>query len=120
MKKLILVLALVGCGSSLPTSDTTSWSVTVGNWETPVCDGRMTLSPAESRDTLITRFAGTWRCGVFTGSAEAQFHGDGRAFLDLESNPGNWNGVRGELAGDAIVGDITFDDRIQPFIGYQD
>ena len=121
MKLAILALVLVGCGSSLPPSDTTTeWSVTLGNWEAPVCEGTMALSPAPFADTLITKLSGTWKCSAFTGAAEAQIHRDGRAFLDLESNPGNWNGVRGTLVdNDAIVGDITFDDRIQPFAAYR-
>lgn len=120
MRYALIALVLVGCGSTLPPSDTTTeWSVTLGNWETPVCDGEMTLSPAPSLDTNVTKLSGTWKCGVFGHAASAQIFPDGRVFLDLESNPGNWNGVRGELADDAIVGDIRFDDKTQPFAAFR-
>ena len=117
MKKILLALFLVGCGNSLPTDETTQWTVTLGNWETPTCEGTMTLSPAPSQDFVgQTDLVGTWNCGAFGHQASGQITADRRVFLNLESNPGNWNGVRGELDNDAIVGDIQFDDRTQPFM----
>ncbi|RPH60017.1 MAG: hypothetical protein EHM89_09680 [Acidobacteria bacterium] len=119
MRKILLALFLVGCGGSISDGETT-WDVTLGNWETPTCEGSMRLAPTTSLDTNVEKLIGNWNCGVFRGQANAQIHPDGRVFLDLESNPGNFNGVRAAFEGDdAIVGNITFDDRIQPFAAYR-
>lgn len=114
---LLTILFLVGCGSFEPADGQTTWNVSLGSWETPTCEGVMRVALSPSPDFAgQTDMSGTWSCGAFTGQAAGQLFADGRAFLNLESNPGNWNGVRGELSGDAIVGDIRFDEKTQPFV----
>lgn len=116
MKYIMLALFAVGCGTSLPPSDgTTDWSVTLGNWETPTCEGTMKLAPAADG-----RLTGSWACGTFGVAAHADIRTDGRVFLDLETSPGFLNGVRGTLADDdAIAGDILLDGSLVPFAAYR-
>lgn len=123
MRYALLTLFLVGCGeSSLPTDGTTNWSVTLGAWEAPVCQGLMSLSPshvAEPRG-MPPAFVGTWKCGGYGGQASGDVRSDGRVFLSLETTPGFLNGVRGTLADDnAIAGDILLNYVVTPFSAYR-
>jgi len=116
---MLLALFLVGCGGSISDGET-SWSVTLGNWETPTCEGTMSLAPTVSADTNLSRFVGEWKCGAFEREAHAEIRPDGRVFLDLETSPGFLNGVRGTLADeDAIAGDILLDNEQVPFAAYR-
>lgn len=113
------LLFVVGCGSSTIDSET-QWSVTLGNWETPTCEGTMTLTPTESKDSDAAKFVGSWTCGSFGRQANAEIRPDGRVFLDLETSPGFLNGVRGTLADDdAIAGDILLDGQTVSFAAYR-
>lgn len=118
---ILLALFAVGCGSSsLPVEGETQWSVTLGDWETPTCEGAMKLSASPSRDFVgQTDLAGTWKCGSFGQQASGQITPEGRAFLDLETTPGFLNHVRGTLEGDNIAGDILLDGQTVPFAAYR-
>lgn len=119
MKKLLLVAFLVGCGS---TENTTDWSVTLGNWETPTCEGTMNLAPNTAVEPRSTppALVGSWSCGTYGSKAWGDILPDGRVFLTLETTPGFNNGVRGTLADDdAIAGDILINDVITPFAAYR-
>jgi hypothetical protein len=120
MRKLLLLAFLVGCGGSTINEGTTDWSVTLGNWESPTCEGAMRLAPTASADTSLARFVGEWKCGTFERVAHAEIRPDGRVFLELETSPGFLNGVRGTLADDdAIAGDILLDGQQVPFAAYR-
>jgi hypothetical protein len=122
MKKILLALFLVGCGNSLPTDETTQWTVTLGSWETPTCEGAMTLTPKAEPSPFAdaAMFSGTWQCGSFGSLADADFRTDGRAFLNLERVSGGWMGVRGTFeAGDAIEGDMLTPDGLIRFAAYR-
>ena len=123
MRYILLALFVVGCGgSTLPVEGQTDWSVTLGNWETPTCEGTMKLAPnpeVEPRGTP-PMFVGTWTCGSFGQKAWGDILQDGRVFLTLETTPGSNNGVRGTLADDdAIAGDILLDGNLVSFATYR-
>ncbi len=122
MKKLILLAFLVGCGGSSISTDTTTWDVTLGSWETPTCQGSMTLAPNQASEPngQPAAFVGSWTCGKFGTQASGDIRTDGRVFLNLETSPGFLNGVRGTLAADdAIAGDILIDGNTVPFAAYR-
>ncbi len=124
MRYILLALFVVGCGeASLPVDSTTNWSVTLGSWEAPMCgNGTMTLRPSAQKAPFegATYLEGTWGCGVYGTAAHADIRDDGRVFLNLETEQGFMNGVRGTLeAGDAIAGDILLDDALVRFAAYR-
>lgn len=121
MKKMLLVLMLVGCGSTV-TEGTTEWSVTLGDWETPTCKGTMTLAPNTAVEPrgMPPAFVGSWACGSFGTQASGDIRPDGRVFLNFETTPGFINGMRGTLADDdAIAGDILISDQNVSFAAYR-
>lgn len=117
MRYILLALLAVGCGSSV--EGTTDWSVMLGSWETPTCEGTMhvTATPTPNEPTKL---AGTWKCGSYGSQATGTIEVDGRVFLDLETTPGFLNHVRGTLADtDAIAGDILLDGSLVSFAAYR-
>jgi len=115
MRYMILALVLTGCLASRPIDgQSTTWTVTIGNWESPHCDGKMTVAAERSR------LYGTWQCGRFGSRVSGEIRPDGRVFLDMETAPGFLNRVRGTMASDdAITGDILLDDVAVPFAAYR-
>lgn len=102
MKKLLLALFLVGCGET-----TTNWDVRIGEEASPLCTGSMALDQNVS---------GTWSCGTFAGGAKSDFlRVPGMSFLNLETAPGFWNGVRGVGDDKSIDGTILLDGAETPF-----
>lgn len=122
MKYILALAFLAGCGASeLPTTGTTTWSATLGNWEAPTCQGAITLKGSPSADFAgQTDFSGSWSCGSYGTQASGNLTPDGRVFLDLETAPGYLNRMRGTLAApDAISGDILIDGQQVPFAAYR-
>lgn len=124
MKRLLLLaLFLIGCGVARPLDEgTTTWSVKLGSWESPTCQGTMTLAPnhAVEQRGMPAAFVGSWTCGSLGGQASGDIRPDDSVFLNLETTPGFLNGVRGTLAADdAISGDILLDGQNVPFAAYR-
>lgn len=121
MKRLVLVLLLLaGCDDGY-LAGTTEWRVHLGG-DDPICSGSMQLEGfLPTQDMQVAKFDGTWECeGWYAGRAVADLREDGMIFLDLETTPGSFRGVRATYSGSPrreIIGDILITEQI-PFAAY--
>jgi hypothetical protein len=118
MKRLLLLaLFAVGCDDGYLTGDT-EWRVQLGT----LCSGSMQLDGLDpTQDQQLVKFEGTWTCdGWYAGRAVADLRENGMMFLDLETTPGAFRGVRAQYTGGSrreIIGEMLIAVQV-PFAAY--